>query len=151
MILFLISLYYKGGHTYNDESMSTLILVEKSTSKIVVSQSVVTIESDSITSSAFYPCRNNIKSVSFESNSKLTTLGILLFSETSLQSIDFTNCASLTIISLGCFRNCKSLTSVILPPNLLTLSPGAFSLCSILPLIAFPNSLETISNYDRIH
>lgn len=137
LIIFVLSLYYEGGNTYDTPDKESLILVDKSTKNIIIDSNVVNIRSESISSSAFYPCRNIITSVSFRANSKCQILGQWLFCQTSIESIDFSNCGSLTVISNACFYNCKSLVNVILPPYCLKLSSGSFSSCSNLPLIDF--------------
>lgn len=48
-------------------------------------------------------------------------------------------------VSGGCFRNCSSLTSVVLPSTLTTIGEQAFRNCANLETINFPQSITSIS------
>ena len=148
MFITLLFIYNEGGHTYDNKDKKVLQLVEKNTEEIVIDQNVEEIKSDSAITSAFYLCKNVIKNVSFEENSKCKTLGNYLFSQTSIVAINFSNCNNLEVISKSCFLQCYSLTTVILPPNIITLSAGAFSKCSFLKRVKLPDSLEIIEDFD---
>ena len=147
MLTFFTLIFFNfEGNEYDSNEKKVLQLVEEKTTEITVLQSVESIAGGTISSSAFYLCRQKIQSVSFEQNSQLKELGILLFSETSIKSVNFSNCAYLTAISRGCFKNCRSLSEIIFPPFLVTIEAGAFSYC-IFTELTFPDSLTTLATY----
>ena len=147
-MLLILCLFNDGGHTYDSENKRVLQLVEKNTKELVIEQTVEEIKSETKASSAFYNCRTIINTVSFEKNSQCKILGDYLFSETSLRIIDFTNCQILNSISKYCFYNCKKLTTIKLPPNVITLSSGSFYSCTLLEEIVIPDSVETVAYCD---
>lgn len=100
------------------------------------------------TDSAFYPCASSIKNVTFEANSKITSLGDMLFSSSTLESIDMSPCVNLQSLSRGVFCRCSKLVNVILPPNLQKINRGSFSQCSLIEHIDIPDTVEVIEDYD---
>ena len=128
MYFLALLLYKDGGNEYSSSDKKELISVNPEAKNIIIEPQVETIKGDStsLSSAAFYSCRNNIQNVSFGANSQCNRIGDNLFSQTSIKFVDFTNCKYLTTISSGCFSKCSQLTEVTLPPNLITISPGAF-------------------------
>ena len=58
-----------GGIQYNEGKTVLIKVYESSISELSVPASVQIINAGSVESSAFYECRNNIRSVTFEPNS----------------------------------------------------------------------------------
>ena len=110
-LLFLLT-YNDNGHTYDSESKKTLIKVKQGTTEFVVDASVEIIQAGNVGSSAFSLCSKSIVNVSFQLNSKCKALGLYLFSTTSIQNVDFTNCLLLESIPEACFKSCSQLNLV---------------------------------------
>ena len=87
-----------------------------------------------------------IKNLTFAKNSQLSSINSCAFQNcSSLTSVDLSNCNSLKIILDSNFRDCESLSSVILPSNLTTIKVNAFRETA-LTSITFPSTLQTIEN-----
>ena len=112
--LFFI-LYIDGGHEYESSLKRILIQVEQSTQHLIVESSVENIAGESTGTSAFSLCKNVIKSVDFAEGSLLKELGIYLFSETNIQSVDFSNCLLLKTIP---YCNSTDSTNKMISPNI---------------------------------
>ena len=108
--LFLF-LYSNNGINYNDESMTILEKVTKNNlgDEFIVPASVTNILAGSVSDSAFYECRNGMKTIQFESGSALTTFGAYLFSQTSVTKVDMSNCLKLKELPTASFYKCSSL------------------------------------------
>ena len=113
--------YDSSGVGYSSNAKEILISTPITLSTYQIPKSCKTIRAGSVETSAFYSCRNNIKYISFEKDSIITNIESYAFSETSIVSADFSNCLSLVTIGNYVFYICKSLSNVILPPNLFTL------------------------------
>ena len=78
----------------------------------------------------------------------VTDLGTIFKDDTSLKSFDelqyFTG---LTSLSSYCFSNCLSLTSITLPSSLKSLSSYCFNICSSLTSITIPSSITSLGSY----
>ena len=135
-----------NGNEYDTNAKKTLIKVKQSTTEIIIDPNVEVIQGGSSSSSAFSLCAQTIQVVSFDKNSKLRELGRYLFNQTSLQKIDFSQCAQLKTISSACFQYCSKLAEVTLPPNVETIASGAFAYAGITTM-AFPNSLTRIEDF----
>jgi len=124
----------------------------------------------SIGDDAFCRC-NNLKSVTFEENSKLESIGFRAFSDCdSLESIEipssvtsigyaFSSCSNLKSVTFGensklesigffAFSSCKSLESIEIPSSVTSIGGGAFRDCSNLKSVTFGENskLESIAN-----
>ena len=73
---------------------------------------------------------------------KITKLGNYSFYSTALESIDLSNVEEMS----ETFRDCKSLTTVILPPSMKSTAAWSFFGCDALANITWPTALETISD-----
>lgn len=84
---------------------------------------------------AFIGCEN-LESVSFVNNSKLSKIGTCAFANCSrLSQIALPN--SITIIDRFAFEACENLESITIPENITTINTGAFQDCSKLEVINF--------------
>ena len=136
----------KYGVTFLTSEKKVIIETPQYLSSYVVSKSCESIVGGhSEMDSAFYPCRNNIKNISFEEESDFSSIDSYVFSKTSLETINFSNCNKLLDINSYCFQYCASLKSIVLPPNLETIGTWAFSSTSI-KSISFPKSLKKVEN-----
>ena len=99
------------------------------------------------TDSAFYPCASSIKNVTFEKNSKIVNFGDFLFSRTTLECIDMSNCVNLESLSKGIFIYCNKLVNVTLPPNLIKINSGSFTGCSSIESLIIPDSVQVFDSY----
>lgn len=143
---------YTNNHLYLNDSLVTSVTIPNTVSKIG--------------NFAFFRC-HDIASLSFESNSACTSIGVSAFEETAITSVvlpntittlnenAFRKCQSLTSVSLpsglttlpkNCFNQCTNLTSVIIPDNVTSIDAGAFSGCSGLTSITIPNSVTSIGS-----
>ena len=69
MLTFFTLIFFNfEGNEYDSNEKKVLQLVEEKTTEITVLQSVESIAGGTISSSAFYLCRQKIQSVSFEQN-----------------------------------------------------------------------------------
>ena len=142
-IMFLLK-YTLNGICYNNESMTILekVTKEKLEDEFIIPASVEQIVSGSVTNSAFYECRAGIKNVTFPEGSKLCTCGEYLFSKTTVNRVDMSNCLLLIELPTALFFNCTSLTQLILPPNLEVI--GYAAICNtLIESIVIPDSVTT--------
>lgn len=84
--------------------------------------------------------------VSFEANSKLTSIGENAFAYSGLTSISLQNCTSLTSIGNGAFSNVSTLKSVIFPSTMEIIGNKAFLNCGLTSL-NLPSSIKTVGSY----
>ena len=136
-----------GGVQYDENKRILKKIVESSISSLTIPSSVEEIYAGSVEQSAFYECRNNIKDVDFEPNCHLKIMGKFLFSETSILSVNFSNCNELETLPQGLFFQCSSLQTLTLPQNLKTIESGAITYTG-LKRLELPDSLEIISDWD---
>ena len=73
--------------------------------------------------------------------------GAPFYNNYSLASVTFASDSNLTTLLNSCFQNCSSLTSINLPNSITTIGKNAFSSCTSLESISLPNSLETIMSH----
>ena len=98
----------------------------------------------SIADSAFI-YSDGIPSITFPSNSELTTIGISAFFQcTKIKITGNALPAGLKTISEYAFRECKSLLLTEIPDGVTTIGKGAFSSCEKLGLTAIPASVTSI-------
>ena len=145
-LLFSLLTYDDNGNTYSSKEKKILEKVKKSTEYFTVESSVEEIKAGSTGNSAFSLCSGTIKNVIFAKDSKCKTLGSFLFSETSIQSVDFSSCYLLEIIPVSCFQKCSFLNNILLPPNVTNIQSRAFYYCTELSKISFPDSLTYIED-----
>ena len=78
------------------------------------------------------------------------------YSVTSIGSSAFSDCRSLTSITIGsgmtsigsyAFSDCRSLTSVTIPSSVTSIGSEAFYDCKSLPSVTIPNSVTSIGSY----
>ena len=94
---------------------------------------------------AFYCC-GNLTSITFNENSKLTTIGDGAFEEcVTLSSIDIPD--SVTTIGTRAFYNCEAITSISLSSNLTSISDYTFYMCYRMTSIELPSSITSIGTY----
>ena len=93
---------------------------------------------------AFYKC-NKLTSISFPSN--LTQFGDYTFTESSLQSVNFSKNSIISEIPQFCFYLCDDLQSIVLPDSITLVRTQAFGMCTSLQSIAFGSGLNSIDSY----
>lgn len=98
-------------------------------------------ELSNIRNLAFYECES-LKAISFPKS--LEYVGTKAFSKSGFACLDFSSNESIKFND-SVFKDCKSLVTVIMPPNLICISNSLFENCSSLKSITFPN-LETLEN-----
>ncbi len=86
---------------------------------------------------------DDLKTATFEQGA--TSTGVRTFDNSSLTTVVLPN--SIETISEGSFSECFSLTSINIPESVRTIEERAFSGCSILTSITLPNSLEVIGDF----
>lgn len=80
--------------------------------------------------------------------SGVTTLGHHAFATfANLLSIDMSRATGITDIPARCFYECPKLNTIVLPPNVLTLSDAAFGLCYQLRKMTIPASVTGIDTW----
>ena len=89
----------------------------------------------SIGQEAFY-CQNNIKSVTFQNNSEIQSIGDCAFSDSSLGRIEFPMNSKLKIINYHSFESCK-IKAIHFPPSLEVIDCCAFVVCDNLKVVEF--------------
>ncbi len=81
---------------------------------------------------------------------------VVLTTATKISSYAFSNCSSLTSITIpdsitsigdGAFSNCTSLTSVVIGDNVTSIGDGAFSNCSSLTSVVIGDNVTSIGDY----
>lgn len=75
----------------------------------------------------------------------ITSLGQYCFANTKIETINLKN-LPIKSLSSGCFSECASLKSVILPDQLTSLESYAFEKCTSLNSIDLPDSITSIGN-----
>lgn len=89
-----------------------------------------------------------LKTVEFEENSKLTTLGNAVFRYCeSLESFTMPDSVTTLEGTTGLFLECTSLKTVKLSENLTTIGQYMFRYCSALESLEIPASVKTINQY----
>ena len=109
----------------------------------------------SIGDGAFSHCRALMSISVDEDNANYSTLDGVLFNKARTKLIvcpgkktgAYTIPDSVTIISVGAFGGCQSLTSVTIPNSVTSIEDGAFSECRSLASITIPDSVISIGNY----
>ncbi|EAY09322.1 hypothetical protein TVAG_394940 [Trichomonas vaginalis G3] len=134
------------GVQYDSDDRYVLIKLPSGTRTFTVPSSVQRIQAGKTGNSAFLLCKSTIQSVYFEQNSQLTDLQSFCFSETSVETVDFSHCNNLIIFTESLFSNCLSLQSIIFPPNLEQIGKDCFSSSSITSL-DIPNSVTIINDF----
>lgn len=138
-----------GNHAFEYDNLASIIIPNTVTA---------------IGTQAFFQCQN-LNTVTFAADSKLTTIGANAFnsaglrtsltlpdSVTSIGQGAFSNSAlktiglpaGLTAISDNMFKSCASLTKVVLPTTVQTIGNSAFSGCTGLTEIAIPDGVTVI-------
>lgn len=137
------------GIEYDSDEFKIIRRVPSTVSgDVVIKRSVVNILGGSkADDSSFFPCRQNIKTLRFESWSLIENIGSWVFAKSSLTSADFSNCDNLLTLSNSLFSGCKSLNKVIFPPNIKRLSSGCFYDTTSLTSVNIPDSLEIVDSW----
>ena len=136
------------GVEFEDNSKRNLT----STSSVVVdyevpSSCVVINGGTSADESSFRSSFNSIKTLRFQEGSQLSCIYPFVFSGSSIECIDFSNCQNLLIINSSICRYCSKLNSLTLPPKCTTINEYAFRECTSLTSIELPNSIEVVGSY----
>ncbi len=79
-----------------------------------------------------------------EKNYKVTDINFTAFEGANITKVVFDPACEIEIIREYTFKNCKSLTTVVLPSNLKIIAGGAFTQCSSLTALYLPETLERI-------
>ena len=119
-----------GAGAFNNASALTSIIIPNSVTSI---------------GNYAFDLNTSLASVTFESDSLLTSIGAYAFGNTSLASITIPN--SVTSIGAGAFFNTTSLTSITIPNSVTSIGNGAFNNASALTSIIIPNSVTSIGGY----
>lgn len=73
-------------------------------------------------------------------NDAFTTIGAEAFADSSVQTVDLFD--SVTTIGAGAFRNCTSLTELVLPESVTSIGADAFTGCTALTKLVLPAVLD---------
>ncbi len=119
-----------GGQAFRGASSLTSINIPKSVT--------------SIGSTAFQTA-TNLASITFDPESKLTTIGPDAFVDTAIQTIAIPN--SVTSIGYAAFAGARFLTSVTIPNSVTSIGDRAFDGASSLKAITIPKSVISIGNF----
>ena len=119
-----------GGQAFRGASSLTSINIPKSVT--------------SIGSTAFQTA-TNLASITFDPESKLTTIGPDAFVDTAIQTIAIPT--SLTSIGYAAFAGARFLTSVTIPNSVTSIGDRAFDGASSLKAITIPKSVISIGNF----
>lgn len=148
MIYFLLYHSYSvGSIEYKDSEHKIVSGCSEDLTEVVIPRSVVEIYSESQTNYAFMNCKTKIKSLQFEVNSQITKIGDYSFYQTSLETVDFSQCNLLLSLEQYVFSKCENLSSVTLPPNIITIGRECFSNDKKLTSIILPDSVVILENY----
>lgn len=153
MIIFLV--YFSKslntdefGVEYSDDYTDLRKTRETIPSQYVVRAACTTIlGGDTNLKSAFANCLTKLKNISFEIGSQIKYIYPWVFSSSSLEYIDFSNCFLLLDLNYSIFAQCNNLKNVTLPPNLQYIRAGCFYNCASLKYIKLPDSLLEIDDY----
>ncbi len=86
-----------------------------------------------------------ITNITFAEGSKLSAIGDSVFrSNSSLKTVDLSNCINLTSVSSYLFDLCANIISIALPNSIITLGHSCFGNCHHLSSITIPPNLSTI-------
>lgn len=111
------------------------------------------------TSVEFIEISNGVKTLGSYAFAGCTSLKKVIIGDgvTTIESWAFSECTSLTEIHIGSnvkglsdfgvFKNCKSLTSIVLPEGLTTIGQQSFKGCTSLKSITIPRSVTKINAY----
>ena len=113
-------------------------------SYIVPKECVVINGGNQVEDSSFRGCNNTIRSLSFEEGSCLSCIYPLVFSNTAIESVNFTHCTQLKSLNNSLFYMCYNLIEVILPPNIISIKEYCFRFCNSIVEIVIPDTLEEI-------
>ena len=123
---YLLSLLRRKTQEQFETSGTTLISV-KNVIDAVINKNIVTINDGSTTEYVFKESAHTLQSVSFESESQLTTIGSCSFYLcTQLESVNLTQCTKLTEIHNLAFAFCYSLRSFSLPLTIELIGDNVF-------------------------
>jgi|GEM_PF-3474661 len=155
--------YYasKDGVLYNKD-FTEIICVPLGITQVVVSSKITSIDEEDFAN------HGRLKSITFEENSQLTSIGFKAFYEchnlteivipggvTSIGSSAFYNCYSLTSVTIengvksidpSAFQLCKSLKNIILPDSIESIGGNAFLYCESLTAFVIPDGVKSIGN-----
>ena len=127
---------YKGK-SYSVTSIGARALQKCSATSIRIPASVTKIEKNAI-----YRC-NSLKTVTFEENSQLTSIGWMAFYyNKALKSVEIP--VGVTSIGDSAFGECDSLTGIKIPSSVTTIGEEAFNKCFALNEITIPSSVTSI-------
>ncbi|EAX90624.1 surface antigen BspA-like [Trichomonas vaginalis G3] len=134
--------------TYNNDN--TILSSSENSVNVDVKQSCETIyglyAGKECKDFAFKGSQNTLLSINFPEGSRLSDINDCAFYQcTKLSSVDFNNCEFLTKIGSYAFSGCSSLTNVILPIHLKSISPFCFESTSILS-ISIPNEVTSLGS-----
>ena len=135
------------GVEYETSNLKTLLLTPSSLKEYTIPSSCTKIDGGELETSPFRPCRNNIKKITFEKNSQLKEISNYVFSTSTIETLDFGNCEHLETLPGHLCEKCSYLSTLILPPNIITIKEYAFRSCSKLININLPTSLSILENY----
>ena len=125
------------GNAYTVTSIGARALQKCSATSIRIPASVTKIEKNAI-----YWC-NSLKTVTFEENSQLTSIGWMAFYyNKALKSVEIP--VGVTSIGDSAFGECDSLTGIKIPSSVTTIGEKAFNQCFALNEITIPSSVTSI-------
>jgi len=143
----LISFPTQKGNTYTIPNGVTTIGKDAFNNHRLLTNITIPASVEVIEQSAFqYAGKNGGLSVTFNSGSKLTTIGKNAFFESGLSSITLPN--QVKTIGEQAFQKCTGLTSINLPASLTSIGGSAFNGCNELATLTFADTYEglTIGN-----
>ena len=109
------------------ESSGSRLISATNVSNALINKDIVTIDDGSPTKYVFQGSADTLHSVTFESESQLTTIGSYSFYYcTHLESVDLTQCTKLTTINTYAFAYCYSLQSFKFTPSITSLGSSLF-------------------------
>ena len=94
-----------------------------------------------ISEMAFCGCRN-LNSVAIPKD--VVTIGQSAFAQSSIKSVTFETDSKLETIGAAAFWDCENFEEMTLPENLVSIDPGAFLYCSKLKYVNIPKSVQNI-------
>lgn len=100
-------------------------------------------------SSAFQDTRY-LNEVIFSENSVLTFIGNAAFKNSTVASVNISNCNALTSIGLSAFQDCTNLQEITIPRSVNLINGSAFKGCTSMESVEFEEGSQLTSIYDNV-